>query len=523
MDKVIKYTETAFYIFQKNTRKINAIIKRKQIRRIKVYIMLVVTFLSSLNSVFAIENPNIQYGIEDIKYVIDSKSYIRYNGILQRNTEYYYIKNNEEYTAYCIDLGLNGAELHPEGHYNVDANKKIDDNILRKIVLNSYPYKTIEEIGVKTIDEARFVSQFAIWCYTSDLNLGLIEPASNEYQYIVDSIVNIYNSSLDKDENYNINLENVVGEQKLEKIKGEEFYTKEVEVVNMTNINSIAVTSPENNIKVIQDKNKYKVYIPVDSVDKYGKYTAKINYEIVAKENAALIGTSTLPGYQNVVVTLKEFFNHTESLNIDFDSWNTKIVVKKQDKDTLKPLSNVKYEIRYENGELIGVYETDNNGEFTIDLKNNQKCVINIKELMAKEGYIKDLENHKLEVNVNDLKEITLVNEKQKGYIQINKKTKEYNELTTYNENTPLKDVSFYIYDINGKLVDDITTDKYGKAITSKLEIGKYYIQEYKTQSGYKVLEERVEVEISQNDEIVQVNILNENVDIPKKLPVTGR
>lgn len=523
MNRVIKYTETAFYIFQKNTRKINAIIKRRQIHRIKVYIMLIVTILSSLNSVFAIENSNIPYGIEDIKYTIDSKSYIRYNGILQRNTEYYYNKDNDTYTAYCIDLGLNGAELHPDGHYSVDANKKIDDEILRKIVLNCYPYKSVEEIGVKTEDEAKFVSQFAIWCYTSNLNLGLIEPSTPEYNYIVDSIVKTYNYGFSSNENYDINLDNVTGEQNLEEIDGEEYYTKEVEITNMTNINSIKVNSLDNNIKVIQEENKYKVCIPVDNVDNNGKYTANVNYEIAAKENIALIGASTIQGYQNVVATLKNVFSQTENFSIEFNSWDSKIIVKKQDKDSLEPLSGVKYEARYENGELIGTYTTDVNGEFVIHLKNNKECVINIKELVAQNGYVKDSSIHKVEVDINDLEKVSLTNEKQKGYIQINKKTKEYNELTTYSENTPLKDVSFYIYDISGKLIDDITTDKYGKAITKKLEVGKYYIQEYKTQSGYKLLEDKVEVEISENNETVQINILNENIDIPKKLPVTGR
>lgn len=524
MEKVVKYTQTAFYNLQKNARKISASIKRCQIHRIKVYLLVLLAIFGGIKTVLAIENTNISYGVEDIKYRIDDKSYIKYNGITQRNTEYYYIKGGQEYTAYCIDLGLNGAELHPDGHYEVDANSKINDEALTKIVLNSYPYKTVEELGLTTLDEAKFASQFAIWCYTSSLNMNLIEPVSKEYQYVVDCIKRIYSAAETNIQDYVIDFSKEAQEEKVEEIEEGLFYTKEIEITNAKNVEKVELSAQEEYVKIIKEsETKYKVGVPVENVDNLGSITVNLNYEITAKENAALIGSSKLAGYQDVVVTLKKYFSQKITSQIDFNSLNSKIIIEKLDKDTKEPLQGVVYEAKTEEGESLGTYTTDKNGIITINLKNDKKCSVKITESKELTGYVKDEEEHVIEVGVNDTKNLTFYNEKKKGKIQINKKSKEYNEISTYLENTPLANVSFYVYDEQGELVADITTNENGKALTQELPLGKYYIKEYKTQEGYKLLEEIVEVSIEESEDIVQVNILNENVDIPKKLPVTGK
>ena len=114
-------------------------------------------------------------------------------------------------------------------------------------------------------------------------------------------------------------------------------------------------------------------------------------------------------------------------------------------------------------------------------------------------------------------------NEKKKGTIEIVKKTKEYNEYTKLPENSPLKDVCFDIYDENNNIVDTLKTDQYGYAKTKKLPIGKYYIKETITNEYYQIKTDKIEVEILEDDENVNVQILNDNVYIEKKLPITGK
>ena len=167
-------------------------------------------------------------------------------------------------------------------------------------------------------------------------------------------------------------------------------------------------------------------------------------------------------------------------------------------------------------------YYTDENGEIIYKLYNNSKQKIYVKEKKSLENYRESTKIYEFEINTNDYKKIEILNEEKKGKIRIVKKSKEYNEITKIDENMPLSDVSFYIYDQNMNVVDELTTDEKGVVCTDDIPLGKYYIKEYKTKEGYKVLDELVEVNIGKDNEVVLVEILNDNIDINNTLPVTG-
>ena len=78
-------------------------------------------------------------------------------------------------------------------------------------------------------------------------------------------------------------------------------------------------------------------------------------------------------------------------------------------------------------------------------------------------------------------RELTFENEKIKGYIQITKTSSEYNKYSELKKGSPLPDVTFEVYDFEDNLVDTITTDKEGKAITKELLKGCYKIKEIST------------------------------------------
>lgn len=513
MGKIYKYANIILDNVQKIKRKKNAIILRSQIHRIKVYIMLLTILLLAFNSVFAIENTKIEYGDYVIKCNRDPNLYVTYNGIKQVNYEYYCIKNEKEHSVYCINLGLNGAENLANG-YNVEANNNVEDETLQSIVLNCYPYKSIEELGVSSISKAKFASQFAIWTYTSNLDLNKLSAIGDENQDVVNAIKNIYNSGISNIGNYNVNLETNISEQKYIVLDGKKYYKKDISINNKNNIKDIKILTNDKNVKIIETNNKYSIYIPVELVE--DEYNVKLNMEIIAKENASLLGMTTISGYQDVVITLDDIFYTSISEELNFKSTKSEFLVIKKDKDTKKPLEGVGFRIKDENGNDIGVFKTDAEGKIYLNLYNSNK--IYVQEVETLKDYVIDRNNYELNLN----NKLEIFNEKKKGKITIIKKTKEYNELTNLEENTPLSNVSFYIYDEDMNIVDDITTDENGYISSKRLPVGKYYIKEYKTQDGYKLLDEFIEVEIVENDDNVNVEILNENVDIPPKLPKTG-
>ena len=78
----------------------------------------------------------------------------------------------------------------------------------------------------------------------------------------------------------------------------------------------------------------------------------------------------------------------------------------------------------------------------------------------------------------NQITTITFENEKIKGYIQVTKTSGEDNKYSELEKGSPLPDVTFEVYDIEDNLVDTITTDENGKAITKELLKGCYKIKE---------------------------------------------
>lgn len=505
MGKIYKYTNIVLETIQRNNRKINAIIRRSKIHRIKVYIMLMSMILTVINPIYAIENKSTK-----VYCRIDPKMYIRYYGNPQPNYEYFYYNNGEELPAYCVNLGMKGAEEEKDG-YLVNTNSNISDYILKSIVLNCYPYKTIQELGLTTREEAKFASQFAIWIYTANLNIDYIQPILNENQNVVEAIKNIYYSGIN---NQKKSIELNSSEQDVELINNEYYYTK---IISANTIENIEISTNQKQVLIQKLDNAYKVCVPINIVDKL--YNLELS--IRNKEKVVLYGNSTKEGYQDVVLTAKEILGEISTYRVTFENMKKVVNIIKKDKETKEPLKGVKYRIQNDHYGAIGEYETDENGKIQLELLDIKGIFIT--EIKTLDKYVLDNNTYSLELKENELNILELYNSKKRGNIRIVKKTKEYNEITGFDENTPLKNVSFYIYDEDMNLVDDITTDEYGLATSKKIPTGKYYIKEYKTHEYYEILDQIIEVEIINQDEIVNVEILNNNVNIPKKLPITGR
>lgn len=516
--KMYKYKNIMLEKLQKQTRKINALIKQNQIRRIKVIMLVCLCVFNSVSSVFAIQNENITYGDYTILCFKDPNKYISYMGKPQTNYEYYYIKDGIEYSAYCLELGKKGAEEKEEG-YVVNVNEKINDNVLNNVILNCYPYKTIEELGLKTQSQARFASQFAVWAYVYGLELQYIEPLNDSYVCVVNAIKKIYNDGLSQNNNNNIELNDEVSEQFVKDIENNKYYIKTLNLTRANNILEMNVFCSDKNVKILNNNGKYDICIPVEKVN--DKYSVNLEISIKAKENAALFGVSTLDGYQNIALTLKNEFATSVNKSIDFNNTQSQVTIIKKDKDTNEALKGVAFSISLD-AKNYEDYFTDEEGKITYKLYNNSKQKIYIKEKNNLENYKENNKIYEIEISPNDYKEIEIFNEKKKGKIKVVKKTKEYNEITKIDENMPLSDVSFYIYDQNMNIVDNLETDEKGIACTKDIPLGKYYIKEYKTKDGYKLLDELIEVNIGKDNEIVLVDILNENIDINNTLPITG-
>ena len=180
-------------------------------------------------------------------------------------------------------------------------------------------------------------------------------------------------------------------------------------------------------------------------------------------------------------------------------------------------IQGVEFELYDDKEKCINKYTTNENGEIVIE--NLDIGEYTLKEIKTNEKYI--LKDEKIEVKIEHNKEniLEVKNNKIKGQIEITKISEDENKITGKKAGSPIANVEFEIKDEQGRIIETIKTNKEGIAITSKLEKGKYWIKETKTDENYELNNKEYILEIKENEQIVDIKITNKSKN---KLPRTG-
>ncbi len=124
-----------------------------------------------------------------------------------------------------------------------------------------------------------------------------------------------------------------------------------------------------------------------------------------------------------------------------------------------------------------------------------------IKEIEAPEGYTLDNETYPFSImDTGQNIEISIYNDPIKGKVSI---------LKIGEQDNPLKDVLFGIYDAGDNLIQEIITDGQGIAKSNYLVYGDYYIQEVSAPVGYILNDEKIPFSITDNDETIELTVYN--------------
>lgn len=221
------------------------------------------------------------------------------------------------------------------------------------------------------------------------------------------------------------------------------------------------------------------------TIDGYILDTKEYKIELIEKDNKT-----------EIVSELLKLNNELEKGILEF----TKV-----DLSTGEPLPNTLIEIYTENDELIFSGRTNENGKIIIkNLKYGKYYII---EKDVPEGYILNEEKMYFEIKENgEIIKANMTNEKITSTVKIHKVDDKGNSL---------QDVIIGIYDLDGNLIYQGTTDENGY-IEYELEYGSYYFQEIKGLDGYEPNLEKVYFDITSDGEFIQKTLVNEViVEVP--------
>lgn len=319
------------------------------------------------------------------------------------------------------------------------------------------------------------------------------------------------------DANGEILIENLrTGNYKLIEKNTNQWYNLSEDINILVDWNQTADTTIENElkkgqvkvVKVDADDNeiklpgvKFEVLDEKDNIletivtDENGEaYTSK--YPIRDYETLTLKEIETLEEYSlndnPQIIQLTE--NEITTLQFENEVKKGQIKVIKVDKDNNEiKLEGVKFELYNEDDELVQTLVTDENGEaITEKLRINKSYYV--KEVETKENYTLNEDIITITLEDKEIKELTFENEKTKGQIQVIKIDSENNEIY-------IPGVRFEIYNSKNEVVDTITTNNEGKAISKRLPIDdEYTIKETITNKEYVLTEETQTVTLEENE-----------------------
>ena len=459
-------------------------------------------------------NDEINLGQYNI-YFRKGASYIRYNGVGQFNYMYYYKDyNNVEHKAFCLNLGMTGAEA---GDYIVDANSLIEDPKVVSILISGSPYKTLAELGLNNEDEATFATQFALWIYLNNLDINLITPYASGNENVVEAIKKIYYDGM----NMQYTSEALLSIDKVNEVKIDDkdrsHYSQTYSIEHNQNIKNISLSTigidnvkivdiNNNEINNLNNVNEFKVLIPRESVTNDKELI--LNFVAEAKQTSVMFGATTISDRQNLGLLLDpvNFRNVQDKINVSYTT--SKISITKLDKDTNERVAGVTFRFETLDGKYLGEYTTDSKGLIELDCQKDlnilQEQKIKITEIKVPVNYVIDTNNTKV-VDIVWGKNISLEfrNVKKKGQIKVIKVDKDNNEIK-------LEGVTFNVLDSKGNLIQKLVTNSKGEAITLDLPIDEQYkIQEISTLEKYVLNNEIKTIKLTEN-QITNITFENE-------------
>lgn len=414
--------------------------KTKQKRIIKISILLVTILVSSLSFINSVYATNINSA--HLYSVGDCGKLLTYKGIAVKVSYVQYINDGVSYPAYCLDKTKPGAETQ---EYSVSVDQAITDVGLWKRVINGYPYKTIEELGVANANEAFTATKQAIYCYihgnnpadygaigeagTRTLNAmyKIIANAENSSEYKISSTIKINETTSNweqdtKENTYVSKTYNVVAGAEIQN------YTIELYRENGQDLGGIKLTD-ENNVekKEFAPDEKFKILIPIKNLTEDGEFNLKVEAKI--KTKPVLYGIAPSSSYQDYALTTATYEDGTGTLKAKYNKNETKIIVIKQDEETNARLEGVEFELLDEN----------RNASYT-DLKTNKEGKVTIENLVPGRYYLKEVNtidgykiydemvvididlNEQVNVTVNNRKEEKPAIEKTENYLSVSNK-----------------------------------------------------------------------------------------------------
>lgn len=482
-----------------------------KIKRIIAVVILVILLLSSVQNVAQAVTLKQDVNIYQIGKCDYTLQYKRPDGVWSYITCTYvvYQENGKTYPAYCLNRELDGVgEID---NYDVNLEKLIDDVRLWRVAINGFPYKSAAELGVYNDYDAFLATKQAIYSILYDWDVETRFRGGNERGVKVHEAMKkmVYEGRYGT---YTPQSANVKVDKTGELKDEGDYYSQEYTVSSLvemsqytiTNIincpNGAYITDMSNNSKTTFNAGEhFKLRIPKNAIS--NDINVRINVQTKCKTYPIFFGKTYLEGTQDYLIITDPFGDEVGQATLNIKTNTGKVIVNKTDDETKEPIEGVTFGLYKTDGTEVARATTDSKGVaiFANLYQNNYV----LKEISTNEKYILNTMEFDVNVTYNKTTTINVENEHKKGQVKVVKIDKDNNEVK-------LEGVTFEVYDEQKNLVDTLTTDENGEAVSKKLPIDQEYtVKETRTGETYVLSEEPQKV-ILEQDQIKTLTFENE-------------
>ena len=303
----------------------------------------------------------------------------------------------------------------------------IDNQLVRRVIINGYPYKSLESLGVKDVDEAFTATKMAVYCILYDYNIDKkFKPIGEAGKRTLNAIKQIVSKAKSSNETYkdpNIEIKSIDEKWNIDEID-KNYISKKFKIesdidineinlkIEKSNIDSIKITNLNNKEKTVLENNtEFKVLIPIDKLDKEGDFILNVDASIDTKP--ILYGKAPNSNLQDYALAGVSYEITIKNSKITYPKNPTTVTIEKISYETNEKLEGAIFNIYDENKKLV--YENmkvDENGLFTIEGIVPGKYFI--EEIKSPEGYLKNDKLVEFEINFGEEKLISISNNKIK-------------------------------------------------------------------------------------------------------------
>lgn len=476
--------------------------KKRKIISIIMLILILLNSMPSIVSAFDINNAKIE-DLGDCGYHLqfwDAKqgkwSYIITNMVGYRDSE------GILHYAYCMDVTKPG--VGEEESYTINVTEMLKDPKVYTAIINGFPYKSASELGVENDYDAFALTKQAVYCILYNRDVRTFYRCGDiRGQKMIDAMDRIVNIARNNPQIPSTSTElniNKIGDFQEDSKEG--YYSQTYSVSGGAEVKDYTVsignyydgtiiTDINGNIRnVFSGGENFKILVPINSIIENKSISISVSGNV--KNYPIFYGKAPSDNLQDYALTYSAYSTAKGNQKLDIDAYKSSIKVVKADQETKKPLKGVEFNFRYSDGQNIGNYKTNSNGEISINKLKQGKVIAT--EVATLNEYILNDKEQEIILDYNTYKELTVENEHKKGDLTVYKVDADNNKIG-------IGGVEFALYSYE---FDEITgyykTDANGEIHIKGLRTGDWALIEKNTNKWYNLNEDPVEIKIKWNE-----------------------